>query len=101
MALETLQVELTVVLGKARLPLQTLLRMGRGAVIALDPSEEDTVEILANGLPVARGRVAVAKGAITVEVIELVRKPEVTRVPGTTIGGKLSLAAANGARSAA
>ncbi len=81
MALASLQVELTEVLGKTRLPLRKLLRMGRGAVIALDASEVDAVDILANGLLIARGRVTVERGAV--EVIELVRKVEVTRVPGS------------------
>ena len=63
--------------------------MGRGAVVALDPSPDDIVDILANGLPVARGRVGVEGGAIRVEVTEMVRKPTVTRTPGATIGGWL------------
>lgn len=93
MALASLQVELTEVLGKTRLPLRKLLRMGRGAVIALDASEVDAVDILANGLLIARGRVTVERGTIAVEVIELVRKVEVTRVPGSTIGGRLKVEA--------
>ena len=44
---ETLKVDLTVVLGRARMPLHMLLRMGRGAVIALDATDSDMVEILA------------------------------------------------------
>ena len=61
-----------------------------GAVIALDPVENDAVEILANGLPVAMGRVTVDDGAIRVEVTELIRHPEVTREPGTCIGSHRS-----------
>lgn len=89
MALDGLDVELTAVLGRASLPLHRLLRMGRGAVIALDPSPDDEVEILANGLAVARGRVVVDGSTIFVEIIELVRGIEVTREPGATIGGRL------------
>lgn len=88
MALDNLQVELTVVLGRASVPLHRLMRMGRGAVIALDAAAEDIVEILANGLPIARGRVSVAGQTISVEVTELVRNPGVSRAPGLTIGGR-------------
>lgn len=86
MALQSLEVELSVVLGKTQVPLHRLLRMGRGALIALDPVEGDAVEILANGLPVASGRVAVERGEIRVEVTGLIRHPEVTREPGQAIG---------------
>lgn len=87
MALDGLQVELTVVLGKTRMPLHRALRIGRGAVVALDGTAEDDVEILANGHPIARGRVTVSGGAIMIEMTELVRKLEVTRLPGCRIGG--------------
>ena len=87
MALDALEVEFSVVLGRAEVPLHRLLRMGRGALIALDPTPEDRVEILANGLPIAHGRVLVEKGSIKVEVTELIRHPEVDRRPGASIGG--------------
>ena len=86
MALDSLEVEFSVVLGRAQVPLHRLLRMGRGAILALDPMEDDAVEILANGLPVAMGRVCVEKGSIRVEVTDLIRHPEVTREPGGSIG---------------
>ena len=91
MVLESLQMELTVVLGQTKLPLHKLLRMGRGALLALDAGEPDMVDILANGLPIARGRVGVENGVISVEVTELCRKPEITRTPGATIGGGMKL----------
>ena len=86
MALEALEVEFSVILGKTQVPMHRLLRMGRGALIPLDPVENDIVEILANGIPVALGRVVVDQGAIGVEVTELIRRPDVVRVVGTPIG---------------
>ena len=55
--INTVEVELSVVLGAARIPIHQLLRMGRGAVIELDAREDEDVHILANNLPIARGRV--------------------------------------------
>ena len=83
---ETLKVDLTVVLGRARMPLHMLLRMGRGAVIELEASDSDMVEILANDHPIARGQIVVTGNRISVEVTELIRKAEVVRTPGVTIG---------------
>lgn len=87
MALAALEVEFSVVLGKTQVPLHRVLRMGRGALIALDPTENDKVEIRANGLPVAHGQIKVEAGTIKVEVTELIRHVEVTREPSTSIGG--------------
>ncbi|GJD35544.1 FliM/FliN family flagellar motor switch protein [Methylobacterium aerolatum] len=83
---ETLKVDLTVVLGRTRMPLHMLLRMGRGAVIALDASEADMVEILANDHPVARGQIVVTGDRISVEVTELIRKEASIVDPTVTIG---------------
>jgi flagellar motor switch protein FliN/FliY len=73
--LDKVSVDVTVVLGRARMPIHQLLRMGRGAVIELDATEEDEVEILANDLPVARGYVVVQGNRIAIEVRELIRRP--------------------------
>jgi flagellar motor switch protein FliN/FliY len=73
--LNTVGVDISIVLGRSRMPIHQLLRMGRGAVIALDSAQEDEVEILANDLPIARGIVVVNGTTITVEVKELIRRP--------------------------
>ncbi|MFO1149135.1 MAG: FliM/FliN family flagellar motor switch protein [Alsobacter sp.] len=73
--LNTVGVDISIVLGRSRMPIHQLLRMGRGAVIALDSAQEDEVEILANDLPIARGIVVVNGTSITVEVKELIRRP--------------------------
>jgi flagellar motor switch protein FliN/FliY len=85
-ALDNLKVNLSVVLGSNRMPLHMLLRMGRGAVIELEATETDMVEILANGHPIARGQIIVTGTKIAIEVTEIIRKPEVIRTPGITIG---------------
>lgn len=83
---ETLKVDLTVVLGRTRMPLHMLLRMGRGAVIELEASDSDMVEILANDHPIARGQIVVTGDRIFVEVTELIRKAVAIIEPGITIG---------------
>ena len=83
---EDLKVDLKVVLGRSHMPLHMLLRMGRGAVIELESTETDMVEILANDHPIARGQIVVTGNRISVEITELIRKAEVVRTPGVTIG---------------
>ncbi|MBP7648825.1 MAG: flagellar motor switch protein FliN [Phenylobacterium sp.] len=61
-------VEISVVLGRSTLPMQQLLRMGRGAVIPLDASVNDEVWILANNHPVARGEIQINEDRISIAV---------------------------------
>ena len=65
---DQVQVEIAVVLGRSVLPMAQLLRMGRGAIIALDAGERDAVWILANNHPVARGEIVISDDRIAVEV---------------------------------
>ncbi len=73
--LDTVPLDISVVLGRSRMPIHQLLRLGRGAVITLDSGEDDAVEILANDLPIARGTVVVNGTSISVEVNEIIRRP--------------------------
>ena len=77
--LDSVSVNIAVVLGTTSMPIHQVLRLGRGAIIELDASEEDEVRILANNLPVAKGTVIVSGNKIAVEVKELLpRSPEAT-----------------------
>ena len=93
--LENLNVDVTVVLGQNRMPVHMLLRMGRGAIVELEATETDMVDILANGHPIARGQIIVTGNRISVEITELIRKPAVVRERGVTIGqGAIAMMAA-------
>jgi flagellar motor switch protein FliN/FliY len=69
--LENVSIDIAVVLGTTAMPIHQVLRLGRGAIIELDASEEDEVSILANNLPVAKGTVIVSGNKIAVEVKQL------------------------------
>lgn len=73
--IETIDLDISVVLGRVQMPIHMLLKMGRGAVITLDATEKDEVEILANDHPVARGIVVVNGTDISIEVSSLVKRP--------------------------
>ena len=75
--LDDVAVDISVVLGTTSMPIHQVLRLGRGAIIELDSSEDDEVHILANSLPVARGTVVVSGNRIAVEVKQLLpRSPD-------------------------
>lgn len=69
--LDNVSIDIAVVLGTTSMPIHQVLRLGRGAIIELDSSEEDEVRILANNLSVAKGTVIVSGNKIAVEVKEL------------------------------
>jgi flagellar motor switch protein FliN/FliY len=76
-SLDNVWVDIAVVLGTSSMPIHQVLRLGRGAIIELDTSEEDEVRILANNLSVAKGTVIVSGNRIAVEVKELLpRAPD-------------------------
>jgi flagellar motor switch protein FliN/FliY len=74
-SLENVSLDITVVLGSTGMPVHQALRLGRGAIIELDASEDDEVQILANNLPVAKGIVVVQGNRIAVEIRELLPRP--------------------------
>jgi flagellar motor switch protein FliN/FliY len=75
--LDKVSLDITVVLGTSNMPIHQVLRLGRGAVIELDATEDDDVKILANNFPIAKGTVVVSGNRIAVEVRELLpRTPD-------------------------
>lgn len=72
-AVDSVGVELSIVLGTATMPMRQLLRMGRGAVIELDASQDDPVLLLANNKPIARGEIMIQGDRIVVSVSETLK----------------------------
>ncbi|SDQ92325.1 flagellar motor switch protein FliN/FliY [Pseudovibrio sp. Tun.PSC04-5.I4] len=54
-------VDMQVVLGSATMPVASLLKLGRGAVIPLDHRVGEPVDIVVNGRTVARGEIVVVE----------------------------------------
>ena len=75
-SLNSVKVEISVVLGKAVLPMQQLLRMGRGAVIELDAKQSDEVWVLANNRPIARGEIVVQGDKVGVSITDILKKAQ-------------------------
>ncbi|MEZ6064757.1 MAG: flagellar motor switch protein FliN [Planctomycetaceae bacterium] len=65
-------VAISVELGRVEIPLGELLRLGEGSVLELDRGVEEPVDILAQGVPLARGDVVAANGRYAVRITEIV-----------------------------
>ncbi len=71
-AVQETPIEVWAVLGKISLPIFQLLKMGRGAVIALDQALDEPIEIRANNHLIARGEIVIVEDKIGVRITESV-----------------------------
>jgi flagellar motor switch protein FliN/FliY len=75
-------VTMQVVLGTAVMPVSTLVKLGRGAVVKLDTNIGDPVDLIVNGRIVARGEVVVLEneesrfGITLTEIVSPGAKPQ-------------------------
>lgn len=60
-AILRIPVALQVVLGSATMPVSSLMKLGRGAVVPLDHRVGEPVDVVVNGRVVARGEVVVVE----------------------------------------
>jgi len=70
-SLDKVSLDIAVVLGRTSMPVHQALRLGRGAIIELDSSEEDEVQILVNNSPSPRAPLVVSGNRIAVELKEM------------------------------
>ncbi len=63
-------IEVWAILGKVSIPIHQILKMGRGAVIALDQGLDDPIEIRANNHLIARGDVVIVEEKVGVCITE-------------------------------
>lgn len=77
--IDKVSLDIAVVLGATSMPVHQALRLGRGAIIELDASEEDEVQIFVNNFPVAKGTVVVNGNRIAVEIKEMLPRAQDNR----------------------
>lgn len=68
--------KVTVVLGRTRRPIGDVLKLGPGAIVELDALADDPVEILVNGVLVARGEVVVVGENFGVKITSIISPRE-------------------------
>jgi len=69
--------ELTVELGRARVPLRDLLDLAPGSVIELDRAAGAEVDVLVNGTLLAKGEVVVVDDEFGVRITEVIGADEI------------------------
>lgn len=70
-------VDITAVLGTAMMPISQILKLGRGAVVELNRSVGEDIEIHANNRLVATGEVIVIEDRLGVNINEIVKMTEI------------------------
>ena len=68
--------EVTVELGRARVPLGTLLQLGSGSVVELGKAAGEPLDVLVNGKPIARGEAVMVNDKFGVRLIDVISPSE-------------------------
>ena len=68
--------ELSVELGRIKMPLHSVVRIGRGTILQMGKEADSLVDILANGSIFARGEVVRANGKLGVRITDIVTPAE-------------------------
>ena len=72
-ALMDVEVEITAVLGMAMMPISQILKLGRGAVVELNRTVGEDIEVHANNRLVAKGEVIVVDDRLGVTMTEIIK----------------------------
>lgn len=74
------KLEVTAVLGTADMPISQILKLGRGAVVELDRSVGEDIELHANNQLIARGEVIVVDDRLGVTISYVIKSPSSRRM---------------------
>jgi flagellar motor switch protein FliN/FliY len=75
-ALFDVPVQVSAVLGRARMPVGDLLRLGPGAVLELDRRVGEAIDIYVNNRLVARGEVVLVEDKLGVTMTEIIKSDQ-------------------------
>lgn len=69
--IRNIPVKVRAILGRSRLPIETILRLGPGSIVELDTLDGEPIEILANDVLIAKGEVVVVGEQFGVRITEI------------------------------
>jgi flagellar motor switch protein FliN len=72
-AVYEVQVQISAVLGRKSMPVNELLKLGRGAVVELDRKVGEPIDIYVNNRLVARGEVVIVDEKLGITMTEIVK----------------------------
>ncbi len=68
---QDIKVSVSADLGRAEVPIQTLMNIGEGSILELNRSIDSPVELVAQGVPLACGEVVVVNGCFAIRVTQV------------------------------
>ncbi len=83
---QDIPLEITVELGRTRILIKDILELGTGSIIELEKMAGEPVNLLANGLLIARGEVVVIEDSFGVRVTEIITSAERKAITDDTSG---------------
>lgn len=69
--IQNIPVKVRAILGRSRLPIESILRLGPGSIVELDTVDGEPIEILANDTLIAKGEVVVVGEQFGVRITEI------------------------------
>lgn len=72
-SISDIPVEISAVLGRSKMPVSQLLKMGRGAVVKLDRKVGEPIDIYVNNRLIAKGEVVIVENRIGITMTEIIR----------------------------
>jgi flagellar motor switch protein FliN len=69
-------VTLSALLGSTRIPLRKIMELGEGSVLELNKSIDSQVDLVAQGVILARGEVVVVNDSFAIRIKEIVAAPK-------------------------
>jgi flagellar motor switch protein FliN/FliY len=70
------QVQLSVEIGRARLPIRELLALNQGSIVSLDRDVNEPLDLMINGTLIARGEVVESDGRFGLRLLDVVSPGE-------------------------
>ena len=69
-------VQLTVELGRTRVPIRNILQLGEGSVVELEAMAGEPMDVLVNGFLIAQGEVVVVNDRFGIRLTDIVTPSE-------------------------
>jgi flagellar motor switch protein FliN/FliY len=70
--IKDIPVQLSVEIGRTKIPIKTLLQLSQGSIVELDAASGDLMDILVNGTMIAKGEVVVINEKFGVRLTEII-----------------------------
>jgi len=74
--IKDIPVQLSVELGRARLPIKDILKLGQGSVVELNAQAGEPMDVLINGMLIAQGEIVSVNGNYGVRLTDIITPAE-------------------------